>query len=201
MNWDIFNDKTIRIPLAATSFLAGAAAAYTVILLVYDIGAGGWLQQLLSTLLAAALALIFALYVYLQQVRDEKKRVRDLLRLYLDYLADQVRPEPDPEKVTIKQVNTTLLDEVISSGHVQDVAPRLIILQAFIDRYQKFSDESISLINQNNGSVPGWMKLNIDNSAQIIREEVERCTQIMDGDAYVSSGIQFVLRDRHENEA
>lgn len=202
MDSKILNEKTIRITLYIIGAISILMVLYTAFLFHFRLEILAWVQQLLSTLFAASLALLFALYVYLKQVEDDKSRVRKLLRSYLKYLSSQVKTAPEKDRVSISQVNTNLIDQIILSGHVQDVAPRLIILQAFIDQYVKFGDASIMLVHENNGIVPAWMKLNIDSNAKIILKEVERCEQIMDGEAIVNEGgaMTFVNKGNSTDE-
>ena len=177
----------MRMPFGILVLLVLVVLVYT-LAGVTDDALGGWVQELLSVSLATAFALVFALYVYLKQALDEKERTRKHVRQYLKYLTDRIHPDPDPERVTYRRPGYNVLDQALSSGHVDDVFVGLVRLQDCVSRYQMFCDGALSQFGRSNSPVPLWVKQDVDRAAVIVREEAERCLRIMDGESDASPG-------------
>ena len=169
----------MQMPLGVLAF----TVVMTVIYSMFGVSDGAteaWWQELLSVSLATAAALVFALYIYLKQIRDDRVRTRNHVRQYMHYLLDEVAPEPDPTKVSIRRAGANALDQAIQSGHVSDAISQIIKVQDAVSSYQLFCEESVRAINQNNGTSPPWVKQNIDQAAKVVRELAKLCLTQMD---------------------
>ncbi len=180
----------MQMPLGVLAFLVVVAVVYT-FSCASDDASGGWAQELLSVALATAFALVFALYIYLKQGLDERDRTRRHVRQYLIYLTDQIHPDPTPRGIQFRRPGYNILDQALTSGHVDDVFVKLVRLQDCVSRYQMFCDEALRKFGNTESPTPLYVKQDVDRAAVIVREEAERCLRIMNGEAVADSEGQL----------
>lgn len=178
----IFNRSSFTLSVAITINLALVIFIYSYFESQGQFKVSEWLETLFITLFATSSAFLFGLSIYLQQLKDEKKRVRNFIATYLNFILSELDFDPETDTVSIKHISPTLIDNIILSGYVEDVALLLIKVQSQLRLYQQFREEAISFLNHpdnNNDGLPNSMKLRIDDLAEPIRDSVTICLREM----------------------
>ena len=202
MPMEIINTKTtVNLTVAVSVILITISIVYSYYIFLFQ---GDqfypWIHQFLATLVAAALAFTLGLAVYMKQVADRKKRIKNLLETYLQYLLNQVKPQTNLDNVSMYSVNAHILNEVIASGDFNKIAPRLIYLQALIETYQLLGNATVSKIHKTNNKVKPWEQDHIHRTANVLIKETERCIKLLKGQAILENGIKYIELDKLKNQ-
>lgn len=161
----IFSRGTFLLSVALAIILLLVIIAYSIYLFQFGFETSFWIQRLLATLFATASAFLFALYIYLRRIKDERRRIRKFLESYLNYIFTELDFISEPNTAIIKHLNPDIIDDIIISGHVENISLLLVKVQSQIRLYQQFREEAISYLNNpsNDGELHPKMKINLDN--------------------------------------
>ena len=137
-----------------------------------------WYSSLVATVISAFFAILIAIFVYWRQIENDKEDKKTILQKYLNYLIQNLPDSDDKDTiVNIKFVNTSIINMIINTGYFHEISFELVKLQAKIEYYVLFSEETIRIQNKDNTLLQTFQKQNVDNARNNIVEEAKTCLE------------------------